>query len=152
MQQWHMRWLDVGGCPWWRCANVTSHPIRLHAPGAQRGAAVWPCVPPASHTPRACRRPAHRTRQTTLSPVKRATPRPAPRISETEISVPSPASVLLPAAPWAPPSYPFFSVSSLPIPHHRFPTAIEERAGLNRALKSPHRAPSSLRLPHPDLD
>lgn len=64
MQQWHMRWLDVGG---WRCANVTSHPIRLHAPGAQGGAAVWPCVP-ASHTPRAWRRPAHRTRETTLSP------------------------------------------------------------------------------------
>lgn len=66
MQQWHMRWLDVGG---WRCANVTS--IRSastrQGPRAEQRCGLWPCVP-ASHTPRAWRRPAHRTRQTTLSP------------------------------------------------------------------------------------
>jgi len=105
----------------------------------------------ASHTPRACRRLAHRTRQLPFPPVTRATPLPGPRISETEIAVPPSAPVLLPASPWDPPSSPFFSLSPL-LPAYPSSSVLPSNRIKGRAEPSPQIWPHRAAISHPDLD
>jgi hypothetical protein len=134
-------------------SHPSDPPPRARGPG--RSSAVGcgrVCLPPT--------RPARGAAQPTgpgklpFPPVKRATPTPCPTDQrDRDLSFLLPLRFFfLPRrgprpCPLSSPSPPCLSLpSSSPYRNRR------KRAGLNRALKSPHRAPSSLRLPHPDLD